>query len=94
MPCLYLLDEADSDTETEGAKIDDSLLLVPGSSLLKLLSKCQRIGCPEQVLPSNIKVSRKGRDFNRKHCETHYRNDRNLYTRGISLKRSFGPPSP
>ena len=46
--------------ETEGTKIDGSLLIVPWSCILLLLSKCQAHGCGEQVLPSNIKVSTKG----------------------------------
>ena len=50
----------DSEPETEGVKIDGSLLIVPWACILMLLSKCQRHGCSDQVLPSNVKVSRKG----------------------------------
>lgn len=53
-------DAADSETENEGIKINESLLIVPGTSLLKLLSKCHKFGCSAQVLPSNIRVSKKG----------------------------------
>lgn len=53
-------DEMDSETENEGVNIDDSLLIVPWACILLLLSKCQNHGCSEQVLPSNVKISRKG----------------------------------
>ena len=56
----FIEDELDSEPETEGVKIDGSLLIVPWACILMLLSKCQRHGCSDQVLPSNVKVSRKG----------------------------------
>ena len=36
------------------------MLIVPWACILILLSKCQRHGCSEQVLPSNMELSRKG----------------------------------
>ena len=53
-------DESDFQTETEGVNLTGSLLIVPWACLLILLSKCQRHGCGEQVLPSNMELSRKG----------------------------------
>ena len=59
--CIHLSSgEVDSETETDGANIDGSFLIVPWTCILLLLSKCQRHGCAEPVLPSNVKVSRKG----------------------------------
>ena len=57
--CLFT-DDPDSECEVDGVKIDGSFLIVPWACILLLLSKCQRHGCAEQVLPSNVKVSRKG----------------------------------
>ena len=61
----YLVpDESEPDShidETDGAQINESLLIVPWACLLVLLSKCQAHGCGEQVLPSNIKISTKGK---------------------------------
>ena len=57
--CLFI-DDPDSECEVDGVKIDGSFLIVPWACILLLLSKCQKHGCAEQVLPSNVKVSRKG----------------------------------
>jgi hypothetical protein len=51
--CLFI-DDPDSECEVDGVNIDGSFLIVPWAS------KCQKHGCAEQVLPSNVKVSRKG----------------------------------
>ena len=54
-------DPDDSINEINGPQINENLLIVPWTSLLVLLSKCQAHGCGEQVLPSNMKISTKGR---------------------------------
>ena len=56
----FTVDASESEAENEGVTIDESLLFVSGSSLLKLLGKCQRFDCAAQVLPSNINISKKG----------------------------------
>ena len=53
-------DEPDSESETEGADLEGCRLIVDWESILPLLLKCQEIGCPDQVLPSNIKISIQG----------------------------------
>ena len=49
-----------SQPESEGETLDRSILLVPWVSLLLLLTKCQRVGCADQVLASNMSASRNG----------------------------------
>ena len=46
---LIFLDEADSESETEGADLEGCRLIVDWESILPLLLKCQEIGCPDQV---------------------------------------------
>ena len=55
-------DESDSQPESEGVNLAGALLIVPWCCIMMLLSKCQRPGCADQVLPSNMNMSRKG-DF-------------------------------
>ena len=61
--CLLLGSEMSSsppDDDAVGVCLDGCYLLVSWSSLLTLLSKCQREGCSDQVLPCNMIVSKNG----------------------------------
>ena len=58
---VSLSDDPDEEAETEGCKMAGCLLIVPWACILLLLSKCHTPGCGEQVLPSNVHVSRKGK---------------------------------
>ena len=57
---VYVPDEPESQPENEGVNLNGSLLLVPWSCLLLLLSVCKHEGCGAQVLPSNMDISRRG----------------------------------
>ena len=60
MKYIAIIDDPNSQPEIEGVNLDGSRLVVDWNSLLLLLSKCQRQGCPESVLPASMKVSRQG----------------------------------
>ena len=45
-----------------GVSLDGCYLLVSWSCLIPLLSRCQREGCVDQVLPCNMDVSRNGKN--------------------------------
>ena len=55
-----IISEPDSQPTCEGVNLEGSLLIIPWISVLLLLSKCQRLGCGDQVLESNMKLSRNG----------------------------------
>ena len=46
--------------EEGGVSLEGCHLLVSWSCLFSLLSKCQRVGCADHVLPCNMDVSRMG----------------------------------
>ena len=50
----------DSQPEGDGVNMDGSHLIVSWSCLLLLLTKCQRDDCADNILASNIEVSRNG----------------------------------
>ena len=57
---MIVTEVPDSQPESEGVNLNGCLLIVPWSFILILLSKCQRQGCADQVLPSNMELSRNG----------------------------------
>ena len=50
----------DSQPEGEGVNLDGCHLIVSWSCLLLLLTKCQRDDCADNILTSNLEVSRNG----------------------------------
>ena len=51
----------ESQPETEGFNLEGSILIIPWSCLILLLSICKEVDCGARVLPSNIAISKNGK---------------------------------
>ena len=55
--------EPESQVKSRRANLDNSLLIVPWTCLIALLSICKHAGCGDKVLPDNMDISRNGDCF-------------------------------